>query len=315
MVAMLIMAGSGIGLYIAFFNSNNIGISIPFISKNDNNEIVDSGLLIVNHTHSHLEDFVVIPLEWINKSKEDLHIVYWHTSHGSQLTDGMDPLDEFMGNNDTYEYNSAGSGGALHLNEPASDDLTGNTNGFDDTTRTFLNANPIYNVIIWSWCGLDTNNASINAYLNNMNQLESEYPNKTFVYMTGHLDGSGEEGDVHYYNERIRSYCFTNNKTLYDFADIESYNPDDENYLVQYANDECYYDGDGDGVLEQGGDDASYNWAQYWQINHNGVDTYYNGGEWYSCSCAHSEPVNGNMKAYGAWYLFARIAGWNGTLL
>jgi hypothetical protein len=37
-----------------------------------------------------------------------------------------------------------------------------------------------------------------------------------------------------------------------------------------------------------------------------------NGGDWYQCSAEHSHPVNSNMKAYAAWYMFARLAGWEG---
>ncbi len=36
------------------------------------------------------------------------------------------------------------------------------------------------------------------------------------------------------------------------------------------------------------------------------------GTDWYSCSSAHSQPLNANRKAYAAWWLWARIAGWDG---
>ena len=54
-----------------------------------------------------------------------------------------------------------------------------------------------------------------------MNQLEIDYPNVKFVYMTGHLDGSGANGNLNLRNEQIRAYARANNKILYDFADIE----------------------------------------------------------------------------------------------
>lgn len=282
-------------LYISSFNDNSY---IPNIEGDG---------IIINHNHSHLEDFLNIPSEYIDAAKENLSIVYWHTSHGSQITTGIDSLDLFMGDEDIYEFNSNGLGGALHYYEPSIEysdrHLTGNTDGFDDTTRSFLNSNPDYNVVIWSWCGLDKNNASINQYLTNMNQLESEYPDVAFIYMTAHLEGTGEEGDLHYYNQMIRNYCFTNNKFLYDFGDIESYDPDDEYFLDRFADDECYYDSDGNGSRDA-------NWAIDWQNTHNGVDPYSEGGDWYDCSPAHTQAINGNMKAYAAWYLFARLAGW-----
>ena len=69
-----------------------------------------------------------------------------------------------------------------------------------------------------------------------MNGLENDYPNVRFVYMTGHLDGSGTSGNLNQRNEQIRNYCTTNGKTLYDFNDIESYDPDGNYYLDKDAN-------------------------------------------------------------------------------
>ena len=51
----------------------------------------------------------------------------------------------------------------------------------------------------------------------------------------------------------------------------------------------------------------SHNWATEWQASHTlNVD-------WYQCSAAHSQALNGNQKAYAAWHLWARLAGWDGT--
>ena len=47
-----------------------------------------------------------------------------------------------------------------------------------------------------------------------------------FVYMTGHTDGTGLDGTLHLRNQEIRNYCKANDKVLYDFEDIESYDPD-----------------------------------------------------------------------------------------
>jgi hypothetical protein len=62
-----------------------------------------------------------------------------------------------------------------------------------------------------------------------------------------------------------------------------------------YGNDNCDY------TSVTGG---SKNWATDWQESHTeNVD-------WYSCSAAHSQSLNGNRKAYAAWWMFARMAGW-----
>ena len=94
---------------------------------------------------------------------------------------------------------------------------------------------------MWSWCGqVDGTEAEINTYLTLMNQLEQDFPNVKFVYMTGHLIGTGASGNVNQRNEQIRNYARNHNKILFDFADIESYDPDRlTNYMELYANDNC----------------------------------------------------------------------------
>ena len=134
-----------------------------------------------------------------------------------------------------------------------------------------------------------------------MNDLESDYPDIHFVYMTGHLDGTGLSGNLHQRNEQIRVFCRANNKVLYDFADIESYDPDGlVNYNALYATDGCDYAPTG---MNPWGPD-SCNWALDWQQTHP--------LDWYDCTSAHSQPLNANLKAYAAWWLWAKLAGWNG---
>jgi len=266
-------------------------------------------------------DIARVPASAIVKAKTTLHIGYGHTSHGSQVTDGMRGLVAFA--------NAGGKGLALpenifavsqddqspdslHLHE--SDGLDGDAGYYPawvDYTRSFLGEpdpatgrgrdNPSYNVIIWSWCGqVSSKYASgtlFSEYLAPMAQLELDYPGVRFVYMTGHLD-HWDDANNKAANETIRAYCRANKKILYDFADIESYNPDGTHYV--YAGDDCsYYDASG-----------AYlgNWAQDWQNAH------VQGQDWYDCGSAHSEPLNANQKAYAAWWLWARLAGWPGPL-
>jgi hypothetical protein len=256
-------------------------------------------ILIINHHSTALSS---IPSEWITAAKQNLHIAYGHTSHGSQLIDGMTGLISFKGT--AYNWNNGGSGGALDLHDYA---MSGDLGAPDRTTwatltRAYLAANADVNVIIWSWCG-EVSTATendINTYLNLMTALESDFKNVKFVYMTGHLDGTGLTGNLHLRNEQIRNFCKSNNKILYDFADIESYNPDGTYFGDRKPNDACDYDKNGDGVLEG-------NWATEWQNTHTA------GTDWYSCSAAHSQPLNANQKAYAAWWLWARLAGWDGN--
>lgn len=257
--------------------------------------------LIIDHTCTSLN---AIPGTWITTAKTNLHIAYGHTSHGSQLIDGMTGLLSFKpGFNTLYDFNNGGSGGALDLRDElgnygmpygAADLNQPNYTEWASATRTYLSGHPGINVIIWSWCGgvSHATTTDIDNYLSLMNQLEIDYPSVKFVYMTGHTDGTGLSGTLHLQNERIRTYCRNNKKILYDFEDIESYDPDNNYFGDKFVDDACNYSGGG-------------NWATEWQSTHP--------GEWYSCGAAHSQPLNANRKAYAVWWLWARLAGWDGN--
>lgn len=254
-------------------------------------------MAIINHNSASM---ALLSDATIEQAKSRLHIAYGHTSHGSQLTTGMEGLADWKGS--LYAFNNGGTDGALDLRDSpfagAYDLGNPDRTSWATATRNYLNANSEINVIIWSWCGQvsSATENDIDTYLSLMNGLEEDYPNVTFVYMTGHLDGSGADGNLNQRNEQIRLYCQNNKKILYDFADIESYDPDgSNNYMLLYANDACDYDSDDDSSLDA-------NWAVNWQNAHTeGVD-------WYNCSSAHSQPLNANRKAYAAWNLWVTLA-------
>jgi hypothetical protein len=265
--------------------------------------------IVIDHTTA---DIWQIPESAITQAKATLHIAYGHTSHGSQLISGMGvsngaELDQFMTNNGatpgTYLWNSGGSGGALDLRDTpfsGAQDL-GNPDRYawELATRNYLAQHPECNVIIWSWCGqAATTIPDIDIYLNLMEGLIVDFPAVNFVFMTGHLDGSGESGLLNLANEHIRQHCTAYDRILYDFADIESYDPDAlVYYMPLLANDNCDYDSDGNGSRDR-------NWALDWQASHvEGVD-------WWPSGAAHSQHLNGNLKGYAAWWLWAVLAGW-----
>ena len=264
--------------------------------NNNNNTNINN--LIINHNCINLSQ---IPEQWIQQAKTNLHIAYGHTSHGSQLTTGMTGLVSFKGN--LYAWNDGPLEGSLDLDDYFTSGDLGNPDRitWESRTRDYLDnpANADVNVIIWSWCGQvsDASEENINTYLTLMNGLEQDYPDVKFVYMTGHLDGSGLDGNLHIRNEQIRNYCEQNNKILYDFADIETYDPDGTYYGDKIPTDGCLYDTDGNGTRDG-------NWAAEWQHAHF--------GEWYDCVSAPSDPLKANLKAYAAWWLWARLAGWPG---
>jgi len=264
--------------------------------------------LIIDHTCT---DITAIPADALLRAKEVLHIAYGHTSHGSQVTTGMDGLVAFADGGGKglqhprgmFAWNNGGSGGALDLHDYAMGGDVGYYPDWVNNTRSYLAAgsHADVNVVMWSWCGqVDSKYAAgrlFSEYLTPMSQLEQEYPEITFVYMTGHVDHADDSNNKAA-NQIIRDYCRTYNKVLFDFADIESFDPDGNYY--PFPHDSCDYYSALNGS-RQG------NWATEWQNSHvQGVD-------WYSCSAAHSQALNANQKAYAAWWLWARLAGWPGA--
>ena len=264
-----------------------------------------------------------IPEADIQRAIDELHIVYWHTSHGSQLTKGMEAMSGFADNGNLGGENYTSNlfrmdGDGLDLREPAWLDLGSEDSNYEliweETTRSYLDAHSDINVVVWAWCGSLSgwdNERVQDNYIDTMNQLETDYPGIVFVYMTGHAESGGVNGNTITNNEYIRNYCEENDKWLYDFYDIECWDPDGKYYGDLLVTDGCNYDADGSGVTEEidsDGDDAyeptggDANWAMDWQ------DSHIEGTDWFDCVSTHTQPLNGNMKAFASWWLFVQIA-------
>ncbi len=233
--------------------------------------------------HSTIAQFESIPSSVIDQIKANHYLYYGHTSHGSQIVTGMSML---MDETPLYDFNNGE--GTLTLEELTGVDLgTGSeaTSAWVTYTRNHLDLPGCQtNVVIWSWCGgvSISDPVNINNYLNNMTQLENDYPQVTFVYMTGHLDGSGPDGNLYILNNQIRDYCINNGKVLFDFADIESYDPDG-NYYPD-ASDACEW---------------CYDWCAV------------NTCDMCPQDCAHSHCFNCYLKGKAFWWMLAAIDSWH----
>ncbi len=241
--------------------------------------------IIIDHT---TVDITRIPTEYITLARNQLRLSYGHTSHGSQLISGA---DYWFTQNPLLAFNT---NGAIQPNTlsiadytPAGDLGAPDRVTWESETRAYLNSTGSNrNVVMWSWCGQAgwATETDINTYLNLMSGLERDYPAVKFVYMTGHLDGSGTAGNLYQRNNQIRAYVLANNKILFDFADIESYDPAGN-----------YYPDESDACT----------WCGSWCSSHPD-----------QCislpDCAHSNGFNCKLKGQGFWWLMARLSGWSG---
>jgi hypothetical protein len=228
--------------------------------------------------------FATIPRCWLARGAR-VRVAYEHTSHGSQLVSGLNYLAAQLG----APY-ALGEPNGLALRDSAMAGYADNASdlgydGWSAATAAYLAKNPATDAVMWSWCGQVGGHVSdMPRYLFAPAERVVGKSRVRFVYMTGHLDGGGPSGDVWRANELIRQHVRDTNGILFDFADIESYDPDGNAY--------------------PSGSDAC-EWCSSWCARH--------GAECQNLpECAHSHGFNCVQKGKAYWWLVARMAGWNG---
>ncbi len=252
----------------------------------------------INHSTAKVED---LSAEEIALAKEKLVIAYWYPNagistqaFGHQIWAGMQGMDAFYGDSGAYDVGDMDdASGRLRMGriDGSLDIEAGQEGAWVSSTRVFLAANPQVNVVIWAWedqLGQDMSDSTLNAYLFSMSALETEYPQVRFVYMTGHADGSGTAGNQCRWSRFIRNYCMTNSKYLYDFYDLDCYDPSNTYFGDKSVDSDCNYQKEGVGIR---------NWGVEWDPE---------GSKSWPVQC-NTHNVNANQKARAAWNLWVNL--------
>jgi len=251
--------------------------------------------VVVDHACTHVWK---IPTEWLNRAKK-ISVHYACTSHGSQIIAGLQHLRHHV---DPVRYSVEITMSGESVIQPPEQDppavrmYVGNPpkayvrpedywdgKSAMDRTRAVARTG-LFNVSMWAWCGQQSWNSAwtVRRYLKALDLLEQEFPAMRFVYMTGHTDGGS--AILARNNGMVREYCRRNDKVLFDFADLESWDPEGKHYPD--TTDAC-------------------TWCEGWCTAHpeDAVSL---------PKCPHTHGFSGVLKARAFWWMMARLAGWVG---
>jgi hypothetical protein len=248
--------------------------------------------IVIDHTTTDLSQ---IPDEWIEKAKQNTRMYFGHTSHGMQITTGLTRLQSQQGS----KYSVAiaeqlpSQPRALRILDASTYDWDPD---FYPTVAKTLRNNPDINIVMYVWCTQPTGRdwkALFDKYTTDMQSLERQFPNTTFVYVTGNAQEQDCAGcDRHQFNEALRRFARDNGKVLFDFGDLDAWSNGKRRTY------------------------SSPNWCSAYGCSAGATipaeHPDWGGGD-YNNPCGHATYAGCDNKAKAVWWLFARLAGWSGA--
>ncbi|MCP4152288.1 MAG: hypothetical protein GY757_31410 [bacterium] len=190
--------------------------------------------------------------------------------------------------------------------------------GYFTGTVDYLDSHPDVNVVMWSWCSIEGHNVQI--YLDNYQELIDLYKAGgskgrtaanavTFVFMTGYSRGyHGDTPEPPY----IRS-PYQNHKRIVDYCEANGY------FCLDYWSQDTYhYETDFYKPTENANTNIQH--KEYFDTHEEGVHwfatrNYATGAiKWPAHTDSLPQHITSNRRAYGAWWIWARLAGWDGNV-
>lgn len=311
-----------------------LGIVLMSCDKNDPDLKKNTGTAFIIASDSVAFESVLrnIPTNYIEAARNNLHIAYQHTSHGTHVSYGIFGLPDYKPGDETLFAitNNSPQSGKLDFRDYAmasyaesgtdASDLSRNETAFIQATRNYLDDadNSEINVIMWSWCNIAGHDVA-NNYLPGMQTLINEYSEGgsnigtgagqrqnavTFIFMTGHANKDDNVGDGKPKNQAdlIIDYCKENKFYCLDYYGIDTHDMDGN-----------YWEDTGD----NGDSSTGGNFYSDWQNSHSVGNGYYENksspGGSATYGAHNTQHITANRKAYAMWYILARIAGWDGS--
>jgi hypothetical protein len=187
--------------------------------------------------HSEVDGVATLPqtvMDAIGRQKW----LFTHASVGGNMIEGMQALSASNANRYRLVVDVYGDGSQVYP-PPATtipgtiyDAPRGNPgwqakfNMFNDAVRSLGWHDPKIGIAMDKLCYIDQD-ANPTNYIAMMTALEADFPGTILVYTTMPLESSVNPANILRagYNNIVRAHCLTNNRVLFDIADIESHDP------------------------------------------------------------------------------------------